>query len=114
MPGPRHKVFPKWMAAAAVAVSSAGVAGLPASGAEPPVLALTCTNLASGTGWQIAIDLKAATVDSNPARISSTEISWHDADGGNYTLDRKTGNLTAVFASSTGGYFIHHHCQPRT
>jgi len=50
-------------------------------------------------------------VDSNPARISAAEISWHDAtDGGNYTLDRKSGNLTVIVASSTGGYFLRDRC----
>jgi hypothetical protein len=58
------------------------------------------------------IDYDKATVDSNPARISDAEISWRDAtDGGNYTLDRKSGKLTAIAASSTGGYFIYHRCK---
>ncbi len=75
---------------------------------------LTCTNLVSHATWRIRIDFKASTVDSNPARISRTEISWHDAtDGGNYTLDRKSGELTVIFASSTGGYFIHDRCLPQ-
>jgi hypothetical protein len=43
---------------------------------------------------------------------SEARVSWHDAtDGGNYTLDRKSGELTVVVASSTGGYFLHHHCK---
>ncbi len=53
---------------------------------------ITCTNPASGASWQIKIDYDRGTVDSNPARISDAEISWHDAaDGWNYTLDRKSG-----------------------
>jgi len=72
----------------------------------------TCSNLVSGTSWQIKIDYDKATVDSYPARISDAQISWRDpTDGGNYTLDRKSGELTAVFASSTGGYFLHHRCK---
>jgi hypothetical protein len=90
-------------------------AGIPvtASGIEAQDgTAATCTNLASGANWQIRIDYGKATVDSNPARISDTQISWRDAaDGGNYTLDRKSGKLTVVLASSTGGYFLHHHCK---
>jgi hypothetical protein len=75
---------------------------------------LTCTNLVSHATWQIKVDFAARTVDSNPAQISSAEISWHDAtDGGNYTLDRKSGALTVIVASSTGGYFIHDRCQPQ-
>ncbi len=95
--------------AAAVAILS-GLA-LPNAGAAEPATLLTCTNLASGARWQIRIDFGHRTVDSNPARISSSEISWHDAkDGGNYTLDRQSGTLTVIFASSTGGYFIHDRC----
>jgi len=80
--------------------------------APPGESAITCTNPASGTNWQIKIDYQRGTVDSNPARISEADISWHDAsDGGNYTLDRKSGNLTVVVASSTGGYFLHDRCK---
>jgi hypothetical protein len=75
--------------------------------------AVTCTNPASGTSWQIAIDFDRATVDSNRAEITGAKISWFDpTDGGNYTLDRKSGDLTASVASSTGGYFRHLHCSP--
>ena len=73
---------------------------------------VTCVNLASGTAWNIRIDYDRHTVDSNSASISDGEISWRDAsDGDNYTLDRKSGDLTMVAASSTGGYFLHHHCK---
>ena len=61
---------------------------------------------------KLKIDYDRATADSNPARISDAEISWKDAsDGGNYTLDRKSGELTVIVASSTGGYFLHHRCK---
>ena len=74
--------------------------------------AVACTNPASGAQWQIRIDYERSTVDSYPASISETQISWKDAsDGGNYTLDRKSGELTVIFASSTGGYFLHHRCK---
>ncbi len=76
-------------------------------------MVLVCTNLVSGAGWQIKINFEKSTVDSSPARISRTTISWRAADGGHYTLDRKSGSLTAVFASSTGGYFIHDRCRPQ-
>jgi hypothetical protein len=73
--------------------------------------AITCTNPASGTRWQIRVDYERSTVDSYPARITDGGISWHDAsDGGNYTLDRRSGDLTVVVASSTGGYFLHDRC----
>jgi hypothetical protein len=99
--------------AAGVAMLAAGIA-LPAQCAEAPPgeTAITCTNPASGTTWQIMIDYAKSTVDANPARASATEISWHDdKDGGNYTLDRASGKLTMVAASSTGGYFLYHSCK---
>jgi hypothetical protein len=92
---------------------AAAAQALPVSGADQPLTVLTCTNLVSGASWQISINFERKTVDSNPARISSGEISWHDAaDGGNYTLDRKSGSLSVVFPSSTGGYFLHDRCRP--
>jgi hypothetical protein len=90
------------------------VVAAPASGGEAPhgATAITCTNVASGTSWQIKVDYDKGTVDSNPARISDAEISWHDpSDGGNYTLDRKSAKLTAIVASSTGGYSLFHRCK---
>ena len=99
---------------------AAGIGVLAAAMAAPAIsgdvvlhgeIATVCTNVASGANWQIRIDYDKATVDSNPARISDAQISWRDAnDGGNYTLDRKSGNLTVVLASSTGGYFLRHRC----
>lgn len=98
---------------------AAGIAALAAAAAVPAMsgearhgeTALTCTNPASGASWQIRLDYDRATVDSNPARISDAKISWHDAtDGGNYTLDRKSGKLTVIVASSTGGYFLYDRC----
>jgi hypothetical protein len=74
-------------------------------------ITVTCTNNASGTNWQINIDYDHGTVDSVPATISDAQIAWHTADGQHYRLDRKTGNLAVVLASSTGGSFIYHHCK---
>jgi hypothetical protein len=100
-------------------VLTAGLAGLAAGLAAPAIsgealqsaIALTCTNPVSGTSWQIAIDYRTATVDSNPAEIGRAEISWFDPkDGGHYRLDRKSGDLTASVASSTGGFFRHARC----
>jgi hypothetical protein len=101
-------------------VLAAGMAGLTAGlavsalncDAQESETAITCVNPVSGTSWQIVIDYGKATVDSNPAEISRTGISWFDPkDGGNYTLDRKSGDLTATFASSTGGYFRRGRCR---
>ncbi|HUB94445.1 MAG TPA: hypothetical protein VL993_00920 [Stellaceae bacterium] len=78
---------------------------------SPKQSAMTCTNPASGTSWDISIDYNQSTVDANPAQISDSEISWVDAkDRWNYTLDRKSGKLTVVVASSTGGYFLYDTC----
>lgn len=95
-------------AALTMCVAAGPVDGQPQPGAP----AVTCTNPVSGASWQISIDYGRATVDANPAQVSDAEISWHDAkDGGNYTLDRHSGKLTVIVASSTGGYFLHDLCR---
>ena len=100
-------------------VLAAGIAGLAAGlfvpsrncDAQQSATILTCTNPVSGASWRITIDFDKATVDSNRAKITEAKISWFDpADGGNYTLDRKSGDLIASVASSTGGYFRHGRC----
>ena len=101
----------------------AGMAGLAAClaistikcNAEESETTITCANPVSGTSWRIVIDYGKATVDSNPAEITRAVISWFDPkDRGNYTLDRKSGDLTASVASSTGGYFRHGRCHLET
>jgi len=82
-------------------------------GAVPNSATMTCTNPVSGANWKIRIDFAKSTVDSNPARINDANISWRDLTaGGKYTLDRKSGKLTVVVASSTGGYFLYDLCKP--
>lgn len=111
---PSAIVFLNRILVAGIAALSVGMAAAPAIAGDalPHRTAITCTNPASGVSWQINIDYDGKTVDAHPAQISDTEISWHDpADGGNYTLDRASGKLTAVVASSTGGYFLHDRCQ---
>ena len=90
------------------------VLAAPAIGAEGPrgAASITCTNLSSGASWQIKVDYDHSTVDAYPASFSEAEIKWHTPGGENYKLDRKTGNLTVVVASSTGGYFLHDRCKP--
>jgi hypothetical protein len=96
---------------AALAISAISLAINGASrGSE---MAITCTNPVSGASWQLRIDYDKQTVDSNPASISDGEISWHDpTDGGNYTLDRKSGKLRVIIASSTAGHFLYDQCRP--
>lgn len=98
-------------------VLAAGIAGLAASSptasdvAQEAKTAITCTNPVSGASWQIVIDLGKATVDAKPAKVTGAKITWFDSsDGGNYTLDRNSGDLTAIVASSTGGYFRRSRC----
>lgn len=95
-----------------LAAISVAAATPTAAHANPhPATTLVCTNPVSHVSWQIRIDFAKSSVDSNPASISDAKISWHDrTDGGNYTLDRKSGDLTVVIASSTGGYFLHDRC----
>ena len=96
-----------------IAVRAAALAlAVFAARAQAGETAVTCTNPASGASWRIAIDFDRGTVDSNPARITDSEISWRDAkDGWRYTLDRKTGKLTVVLASATGGNFLYDQCK---
>jgi hypothetical protein len=95
------------MAAAIAALIAGMVDGMAAA----PAVKVTCTNPANGWQWRIQINYVRATVDSFAARISNREISWHDAnDRGNYTLDRNSGDLSAAFASSTGGYIMQYRC----
>jgi hypothetical protein len=85
---------------------------LGAAGTAPQRQAgLTCTNPASGWRWEIKVDYMRRTVDSYAADINADKISWYDPrDGGNYTLERNSGDLSAAFASSTGGYILNDHC----
>src|SRR5271168_336883 len=102
----RHLALTPSLAAAASALAVV-VFTPPASSAagQSGVAAVTCTNPVSHANWQISIDYDRNEVDSHPATISDAQISWHTPGGENYKLDRKSGDLTVVVASSTGGYF---------
>ncbi|HUK59182.1 MAG TPA: hypothetical protein VLV50_08110 [Stellaceae bacterium] len=96
---------------AALAAVMAFCATAGAAPAAAGATAITCTNSASGYTWQIEVDYAKRTVNTYPARINADEISWRDEkDGYNYTLDRASGKLTQVFASSTGGNMLFHSC----
>jgi hypothetical protein len=97
------------------AVALAGGPSMPAANAQAAraATAISCTNPYSGATWHISVDYDRGTVDSNPAHINDGEMSWHDAkDNSNYTLDRKSGRLTVIVPSSTGGYFLYDQCKP--
>lgn len=105
---------------APAAARAAMIAALAACAAAPAArdtarageVGVACTNPVSGASWRIAIDYDRKTVDSNPARVSETEISWRDRkDGWNYTLDRRSGKLTIILASATGGNFLWDQCK---
>jgi hypothetical protein len=81
------------------------------NGAAAREARIVCVNPSSGAIWNIDVDFDKHTVDANAARISDAEISWKDSTGTNYTLDRKSGALTQVSPSSTGGYFLHDRCK---
>jgi hypothetical protein len=99
--------------AATMAVFALGIIGrAPAAEAQHGQTTVVCSNPASGTSWQINIDFDRRTVDGYPATIDNTAIAWRDpGDQGNYTLDRKSGNLRVAVPSSTGGYFLHDRCK---
>ena len=85
---------------------------LPASaGAEARESRIVCVNSYSGASWAINVDFDKHTVDANAAKFSDAEVSWKDSGGDNYTLNRKSGELTQVTPSSTGGYFLHDRCK---
>jgi hypothetical protein len=92
---------------------TSGTGGEPAAAGESPApVAIRCTNPYSGTSWTITLDSVHRTVDRFPARISPTEVRWDDTvGGGHYDLDRTTGALRVIFASSTGGYTLNDHCE---
>jgi hypothetical protein len=98
---------------AAIAALAGGLAIFAcAGGARAEAVSVTCTNPSSGASWRIAIDYDLKTVDSNPASIDETKIWWRDAkDGWRYTLDRKSGALTVILASATGGNFLFDQCR---
>jgi len=109
------RLLTRSLAATIAALVPAIAAPVGSAGAQHGETAITCTNPVSGASWQITIDYRNATVDANPAAITAAAISWFDPkDGGNYTLDRKSGKLTASVASSTGGYFRHSQCATET
>jgi hypothetical protein len=83
-----------------------------AHAAETGLIHLRCTNQANGTNWSIVVDTEHALVDSRPATVSDTWISWHNPNGGMFELERATGKLQLRAASSTGGYFLYYACKP--
>jgi hypothetical protein len=108
----KRRVFSARARTATIAALAAAAIAASGRAARAEGIAVTCTNPFSGASWQIAIDYDLKTVDANPASIDQAEISWRDAkDGWRYTLDRKSGALTVILASATGGNFLHDQCR---
>lgn len=101
----------------AIAVLSAMASSSYAVDTRQDPSSVTCTNPVSGVHWQIVIDYQKKTVDSFPAAITRSEISWFDPrDQGYNTIDRASGELVTAVGSSTGGWLRHNRCsleQPR-
>lgn len=107
----RRAVLPS---AALVAASAGALACGIGAAAQPSVATALCTNPYSGARWTVRIDFSRRTVDSFPAKITRDEIAWREgARGGHYHLSRRSGELTALYASSTGGYALHYVCSIR-
>jgi hypothetical protein len=80
--------------------------------AQAAELTFHCINSASHAIWDLKVDPAKSTADGFPAKISAASIAWRDAThGGNYELDRSSGELTFNNASSMGGYMLFHRCQ---
>ena len=93
----------------AAAISTAAWGG---DSAHAAAITYRCTNPKSGTTWEVKVDYDRGTADSFPAEITGSQIAWHDIlHGGYYYLDRASGALTFLNASSTGGYATHHTCR---
>jgi ABC-type glycerol-3-phosphate transport system substrate-binding protein len=92
----------------AAVISTAACGG---NSADAAAITFRCTNPKSGTTWDVIVDYDRSTADSFQAEITGSQIAWHDTlHGGYYYLDRASGALTFLNASSTGGYATHHTC----
>lgn len=92
----------------------APLAALPAAASDtkPAAEVLHCTNPISGATWDLPLDLAKRKVASFPARINARSITWRDpVHNGRFHLDRRTGRLTIVYPSSTGGFFLTDNCR---
>lgn len=89
-----------------------GAASADAAAAEASLFHLRCTNPANGANWLVLVDPEHRLVDSLPATISDTTITWRNTKGGTYRFERATGTLQLSAPSTTGGYFLYYTCKP--
>jgi hypothetical protein len=106
-----YDVFIRLIGGLMLALATSAITISDASAAEAGLLRLRCTNPTGGANWSIVVDLDHSLVDSLPATITDTWISWSDGHRGIYELERATGKLQLRAASTTGGYFLHYVCQ---
>jgi hypothetical protein len=98
-------------ALAALVISGALIALCRWDRSHAATMTFKCANTSSGATWNLKVDLDRNMVDSFPALITKSNISWRDTvNGGSYDLDRSSGALTWVNSSSTGGYMLYHRC----
>jgi hypothetical protein len=82
--------------AAAISIAACG-----GDSAHAAAITFRCANPISGTTWEIKVDYDRSTADSFPAKISGSQIAWHDTlRGGYYYLDRASGVLTFRYKDS--------------
>lgn len=99
--------------ALSAAIAIFGAMAWPSGAADAPrgAISITCTNPVSGVHWQIMVDYGKKTVDSFPAEITRSEISWFDPTNQGYnSMDLTSGELVTALGSSTGGWLRHNHC----
>jgi hypothetical protein len=72
---------------------------------------IRCVNLASGASWTIDLDAARQMADGQRAEFGLSTVHWRDpVNTGDYELDRVSGKLTVIRASSTGGYTLFYAC----
>ena len=67
----------------AAAISTAACGG---NSAHAAAITFRCTNPKSGTTWEVKVDYDRSTADSFPAKITGSQIAWHDTLHGGYYL----------------------------
>ena len=107
----RRAALGPMLVSTACALGLGTAVGASCAHAETGATSITCTNPASGATWQIRIDYDRHTVDSTPAVIDDSTVAWQENNGWKYSLDRRSGKLTVVLASSTGGNFLYDQCK---
>lgn len=110
----RKRLIPRpvGLVLAALALYGSATVLRPERAAAAPTV-FHCTNTESGAKWTFSVDFDHRTVDSYPATITAGEISWHGTAGqAFYTLNRTTGDLRILRASSMGGWEHHDVCHP--